>query len=442
MSDPSTWQDVLDPPFVQRLLRPWQRPGRINPAWSNRIVVRYQQPMTSLPLVDHFVERQYRAATWQSSPLPFVFAQPSPPDPTASPIPDEPIRPSRSGPSQASEQPIVIQAKFMDAARSSGMPVASHGPATSHATVTPLEDSVSPSPAPPSVLPVTTPLPASLSLPSSDRPFVTPARPPSTVAHSPALRLRRAGLRQEATPQFSPDNQSTVAVSPAPEPFAFPASLAIPAVAESSPDSPLPLAMPASVAPALNPSESSMRPSVRVAVVPSVRAPNQLPFRDQPPALPRVAVRSPHPHRDYPAPQPTSSRVAEPLANARKPSLPPSLPLVQTLGRLDLQGQSPSQSIQPLVFSVPTTGPAQPPRLDSWAIPGLAQFEFPSTAPAATTPSRPVPIVKAQANTPVNGPANGAPQQPQVDIDALASKVERKLLRKLVVEQERRGWKP
>jgi hypothetical protein len=474
MSDPSTWQDVLDPPFVQRLLRPWQRPGRIDPAWSNRIFARYQQPMTPLPLVDHFVERQYRAANRQPTPLPFVFAQPvsaqpAPPDPTisqtTSQTTDGPMRPSQAGPSQSSAQPIVIQAKLMDSARSSGLPATSRGHATSHPTVTPLGASLAPSPAPPPVLPVTPPLPSMPSPPSSDRPFVTPARPPATATHSPARRLRRAGLRQEATPQFSPDNQffpdnqPTVAVPPASETFAFPGvPLAIPAVAESSPGPHLPLATPESAVPA--PGESFELPSVLPSVLPrvvvqSVRAPNQLPHCDQPLALPRVAVRSPHPYRDHSATHPISSRAAEPLANARNPSLLPSLPLVQISGRPDLTGQSPPQPAQPLVFSAPTTGPAHPSRSGFLADPGMAQSGYANAALSAASAARSMPIVhaqvNAQANSPVNGSANGSaakappdrpPPESQVDIDALASKVERKLLRKLVVEQERRGWKP
>ena len=450
MSDPFTWQAVLDSPFVQRLLRPARKPGRIDPVWANQIFSRYQRPMTPLPLVDYFAARQQQTAGLQPEAVPFVLAQPA-----VSQMNDRPTTQPR-----VTSSPIVIQAKKLsNPAQSIAQPVV---------PIAPPRELLSPI-APPIVIPVkvqsaplplvspqnTAPEPLSSPAPTLtnplDRSLVTPVSDPLATPNAPLVRIRRAGLSQKSMPKFSPIQGASMPPLPPPAVTGIPLTsraLAIPSATDSI-LSVMPLTVPAlpipvsiDPAPALVvatksvrvPQENSRdrdRPLVQAGPKPSVPADRTALLQK----LPLVTVRSTADRPDNPTLQRQAKFRINPLNSA--------LPLVQVVSRDGaIDGSSPQTIRQPLVLSTPIAVSSSPPLQSpagSAGKPGGTQSGSASPVLPVSTSRAATPIVSAQAVQPVS--PESPPSQEPVDVAALAAQVERKLLRKLVIERERRGVK-
>lgn len=406
MPHPSAWQDVLDPSFVQRLLRPWLHPGCIDPGMASTIVARYQ-PMTSLPLVDQLTTRQQNRATTQPSfSQPIVYAQPAP-APAITPI-------ARAQPTSGS---TVIQAKFMASSGMASMPSASPSD---------LPDPVQ-NPIERSARSVADPPPL---------PLLQPPSPPSPDRSLP-LRPRRPRFERDMGRQFTDPKTNLDAHLENPATSVWPAS-----TAPATP--PLPFAVTAIP----NPSNLTETQTQTPVVVASQSVlPQQQPTDQR--LLQLVRVVQPREKADLP-PQSglrPKGEVVRPLPATtvvpQQTTPLPTTPRVQTTLSSDRSAlQPPAGTAQPLVFSAPAVRAARVVSADGTrsSSTNLSQIGMSEAAFMATevgrsmgafaAPPHPVPVVNAQPQT---------GQSPAVDVDALADKVERKLMRRLVVERERRG---
>lgn len=411
MPYPSSWHDVLDLSFVQRLLRPWLHPGRIDPGMAQAIATRYR-PMTPLPLVEQLIARQHRTATQPSFSQPIVYAQPSP---LSIPSTDPIARPQSTGAS------TVIQAKFVSSSGLTAAPSLSsqHLPDTTQPS---LELSSSANQVDQAELPLLQPI------------------PPSLTDSLPPLRPRRPRFERDidrslvnSSPQLSPDSEEhATSMLSSSDPVILPSALTVSsdllnlAINQPSP-SPQPVVEVTQALLSQNqPTDSSM-PLV------AARVPQLNEIGDRPPT-PGVASK-----RDV------RFMSAPTTALHRQAASPLSLPRVQ-ISQLK-EGLNPHTNhtgfLQPLVFAAqPTSGArgvsttgiqTHGSALGSWTASESGQV---ATGVERATGSL---IASSQSNS-IVGAQPQVVQPSSVDVDALADKVERKLMRRLVVERERRGW--
>ncbi|AFY47153.1 hypothetical protein Nos7524_1271 [Nostoc sp. PCC 7524] len=72
----SNWQDVLDHRLVNRLTRPLRQPGMMNMAMGQRIINRCDRFLNRLPLLNQQMQRWGNTNTLSSESMPIVYAQP------------------------------------------------------------------------------------------------------------------------------------------------------------------------------------------------------------------------------------------------------------------------------------------------------------------------------------------------------------------------------
>ncbi|QMS92065.1 hypothetical protein HUN01_32340 [Nostoc edaphicum CCNP1411] len=76
MANLSNWQDSLDEGLVNRLHRPLRQPGMMKMAMSQRIINRCDRFLNRLPLLNQQMQRWGNTNTLSSEPMPIVYAQP------------------------------------------------------------------------------------------------------------------------------------------------------------------------------------------------------------------------------------------------------------------------------------------------------------------------------------------------------------------------------
>ncbi|MEP0873419.1 hypothetical protein NDA01_27030 [Trichocoleus desertorum AS-A10] len=415
------WQASLNPGLLRRLLRSVQ-PGVMKPQFAHQVIARTQRLGDRLPLLVQFAQRQGGIASHQVNHPPIVYAQPLPQSkgtlPSASP---QPVAPKvQSGP------PTVIQAKFAASATSSAPPKSrpivqaklSQPAAIAPTTRTFHHPQYHNSPSLELL-----PTPES-SFSSSPAPPVVPANPP-TITQSisndlPQAVVKAIAILPTSEPLSSPNltkpksEQSPLAVAPIslpsnPHPIVQAQQLVAGSPQlESFQEYPHPT--PPSTSPQSQPVLLPSAPQVGLSTTNPQFHPGPSPSR---PARPRVRVSNGASHRvlpreAQPSPQPATSQGV-PLVFTN-----PLVAAVQTY--LDQEKQKDQQSSRS-VFEVENS------RQGGTRSPQVSQS---STAHTASFPP-------PQPQFPTDN------SQSAVDVEALTKQVEKRLMQRLVIENERRG---
>ena len=459
MADP----DIFDPKLLQRLTRPLVKPGVINPGMARQIILRSQLFANRLPLLA-IAQRHYNRAESQTEQLPIVYARSLPLESARASSISLPVD-GQSSPSEAS-QTTVVQAKSISPKSptaltvnpkrqpgvtqaktpSTSMPLASSFPLTS----TPSLDSVGWESIPivyAQSLPLETARASDISLPADGQSSPSEAsqtmvvqakrispKSPTSLTVNPT---HQPGVTQALTPTTSvpptsaPSRDSLGAefgsifyAQSLPPETARASSISQPVDGQSyqnevsqttvvqaksiSPKSPTSLTV-----------NAKRQPGVTQAQTPTNSVPpTSAPSLDSlgPESVPIVYARS----RQDEEVNKLTNHVSTTQAIA--PSLQPP-PLPKLIVRANRTNSA--QVNTPLVFSSPPTAPELPNR-------GIDEFSMSQERSPVTQESSPLPNWRS--------PVNPDPHLvPQIDIDTLAAKVERKLMRKLIVENERRG---
>jgi hypothetical protein len=482
------WQSSIDRRLQDRLMRPAVKPGIIDTSrLARRIISRWQGFANRLPLLSQVEGRWAGVRELSAGQVPIVYAQ----------LRREQANPSGAAvaPAQVSQRVATptVQAKFAPAAGgagASGMPVAaSPGVSTGTAEPSPLPVVVS--------QPVQRPSAQSGLLPAVSAQPPTPTGTPQ-VSSSPLPVVPNQSLTPTSTPQVSsspllvvasqpPTPTGTAEPSPLPvapsQPVQRPSAQSglLPAVSAQPPGdaaakadsqpahtqaSPLPVVRAkftsgSNLAPqvldtdrvlpvarvkgeSFSPGESPPPPEVRYARNREVRE-NRLPaIGESSSPLPVVrvstgslAVRQP-PSPLLPSRAGGNATVGSPAITAMPPEIrtPSPPPLVA-----QQPAAGPTGAGTPLVLSVPPALAGQRREANS-SQPLASAPHSPGTGSAAKTvasqqtPARLPPVAGAQTERNV-GPETEKPAK--IDTDELADKIERKLMRRLTIENERRG---
>jgi hypothetical protein len=117
-----------------------------------------------------------------------------------------------------------------------------------------------------------------------------------------------------------------------------------------------------------------------------------------------------------------------------------ALPIVQAFNGSSSQAQLKAKADTPLVFSIPFSGPfpgtSIGPTNNGHLSPHPARSEMVKTSAQSVPRVSTQPMLNPQTSVSSPPPEN---RQQKIDLNDLANKVERKLMRRLVVERERRG---
>jgi hypothetical protein len=391
------WQEVLDPRLTERLLRPLVQPGRIDSQMSPSIIARYQRLNNRLPLLAQLNRPQTEGAGFQTEALPIVYAQPLPLQERAVNFTAD----SSPAPNGQTSQPTVIQAKF-ERPTSLPTPETASGSSSNlgveHQSLMYVQ--------PPEVRPVQ-PLPALNPLSQMDTASLFPVQP---------LNLANPADPEVTQPLVRPTNSSSgMSSASVPEvqaPTVLPLKQSLPPL-ENQASEAVPVAFPIVTAQMLT--RTQIDPS-SAQVPPAMQVVNRL-------------------------------NAANPLGANLHPVLPISRSQADTAMRLEVasalpivQVSSGSQAQQrakvdtPLVFSIPLGSSVRPTGNGPPSI-------NPMRPGMVTTATQSFPRVDAQPMlNPQTSVSSSPPQQQQkIDVNDLANQVERKLMRRLVVERERRG---
>jgi hypothetical protein len=131
MTSHPNWQESLNPQLLQRLVRPLVQPGVISSKMAQSIVQRSQRFANRLPMLK-IAYRGYATSNSNVEPVPIVYAQPQPVlansvatnlESNSQPLVSGDSRASQSEESRSSSQLIVVQAKFDSPSSPASMPV-------------------------------------------------------------------------------------------------------------------------------------------------------------------------------------------------------------------------------------------------------------------------------------------------------------------------------
>ncbi len=451
-STPSDWSAALDPVLVQRLQRPAVQPGMVDGGLARGIVERSRQFQTRLPLMALATRHQPKTGHWNAQ-LPIVYAaeRPVPPLPETTQS-----QPQRAEPAPASP-PLVVQAKFAPAtAAPSTQSPHSSTPNAPVPIATPIPPSsgglaIAPTPAQPVFLPF---VEAGLAEPSeppdsADSNLSTVAPPPSTgraVTQAAAVVAAFAEAQTPLLPDLpwplqsadSPSSLEAAPITPSPAPHWSGHNLADP------------LSLPTQTSPVvrLRPATSwqdstPTAPSWDSAA--SLSLPSPLPTVSAMPTPVRPAPNQPDQAllSSRPAPPGNPLRRSQPIVVATAPPLP----LAQgelSYARPESQAEavaplSPLSLIPPLSAQNQAMPLISAPPAVSRALP-LPSTPSPSAPPPETRGTSGLPsqatLSQARENTPEPPPEASSDR---LDLEALTNQVERKLMRRLIIERERRG---
>jgi hypothetical protein len=420
------WQASLNPGLLRRLLRSVQ-PGVMKPQFADQVIARTQRLGNRLPLLVQFAQRQGGIASHPVTQPPIVYAQPLPqidgtlpdafpqsPAPKVQPGPPTVIQAKFANSATASappKSPTIVQAKLAQPAAIAPAPLAFHHPQPHNSpnleSLSTPESSFSSSPAPP----------------------VVPAHPP-TVTQPISNNLPEAVIQAIASipapgspssldfiepPNSEPSLSAATPVSlqSAPRPIVQAQRLA----AISHPLEPqleLLQEYPQLIFPSTPPQPQSFTPQAASPVISPTTSPQSLTAPSSSSSTqPRVRVSNGASHRVLPVGTPANSQPASSQGTPLVFTNPVVLAVQTYLEQEKRKDQQSSRSASEVEHS--RQGGTRSPQV--------------SQASTAHTASFPPP----QPQFPSDNP------QPAIDVEALTKQVEKRLMQRLVIENERRG---
>lgn len=402
---PQAWETALDPGLIKRLSP--TRSRVIDPKLSQQLYARLQFLSDRLSLFHQLSDRYLNAAEWQTESLPIVYAQPRVSDPPQGSAISSGAQSSRDrdAASSASEgSSIVVQAKFSSAQSTPKNPSHFDLPAssplpivrgTAGGTVREIAGETVQNPGSPTAPLRATPHPSVIL---------------QTTINHPGESYSQPDLIQ-VTPVQNTLERSTVLIGSQ----SHLTSTAHPPVIESH----------------YHPQVTAPLPFQREAFPPSEVKTIESP-------LPQV-----QPMRSYLSaiaklPLQTDPLLGQPVA-IDKPALLPQVhpiqaPLTQTLEAPNLPLQSIDPSFVFVQSPMPSVSPVEP-SISLNSVETASRGEQRSSFHTETTPSQETRPPHSTADPPIAE----VQVPPAINIDALVDTVERKLMRRLIIEQERRG---
>ncbi|MBD2233302.1 hypothetical protein [Phormidium tenue] len=444
----SAWQAALDPGLVQRLQRPLQ-PGVMDSAMAGGIVQRSRQFQTRLPLISLASRHQLKTSHSSGSQLPIVYAS----ERSAHASPESALgnqpQPQVLNAAPASP-PLVVQAKFAPAAAPAPRLANSTPASPPPAAVLPRRSKDSPDLA----IPLPHPLPPPEAVDSAELPLAAPLSSLEALPVTRSVAQAAAVVAAFATAQ--PPELSKTAYSLADEssfapinaPFASPSAvttqsitdgLAAPQVAISysrSPEISASLSTPSTVEALSHPRQPNSSSS------PVFPFPLHLLPSDS--AFPIVTAA---PAKVGDGQVVRAKAMDSPLPNVAP--IAPRLPVVQ----VDVLPLEAAESVMPSVRSPslptsPAQGPNQSMPLIAALGPAAAEISRsglpPNPSPINSSPPKTAfpnesTRLGGEVEAPALDPAEGGDR---IDLETLTHQVERRLMRRLAIERERRGQQP
>lgn len=392
----ATWQTSLDSKFLARLLRPLVSPGVISADLAEQILGRSHQLHQRLSLLHQCRQRWSNQASLQPLDIPIVYAQWATTDRTVgqSSVPKESSIPSEPG-TTFLPQP---------------------------------HDERQPSP-----LPILQAKPVNPAAMASDREPLTIVNQTTTLQNASNDRANmppqiQAPRKQNSKEQQSPSMIAQEALSVANLPAESSSATSLPA-------SPLPIVVVNRFSLSEAVRSDATTAKLPVVQLTSLRSPTTIPatltsLGVSPPIAPADATTQPATLPIVPAqqPDPAARKRTNPDEDAGldAPAIAPAR----------VQTPFPASSLQPLPLAHPTLSTSQ----SATASPAPSGAPAPSSFNSTERP----PVVSPKAIEAANGKPPAQPAPPaagsgRVDIEAIATQVERKLARRLLIERERRG---
>lgn len=447
-SNKGNWQDAIDPGFQERLMRPLVKPGVIDKAQlAGNILSRSERFANRLPLVSQLERRFSTINNLPASQVPIAYAQPLSSEANVANISTA----SGSSPTSGRVSRTVVQAKFA--------PTASKSASVSPSAIAPVRgipvanSTKSPS-SPVEVSSLPLPLVQSQNAESMQVQQNLNSIAPLTAQNTSATSTEQQNSplpvvqSQGVEPISGLQKQESGQLERLPIVYAEPLTGEVSNLGKSSTlgnSQPLPTqvnSLPV-VQPGYSQSQQTMRSqnpttvSLTPASIPQTTGNNSQPTGETKASIPTVQVTN------------TVRSWLEPQSHP--------LPKNQTAANNLTPNQTFNQKTTirttnlgtPLIFSNPhsTTGQEQQANNPEFTS-SQQNFERGQTnynpANAITTVSQQIsqsfnrpPVVESASSEGSNLPNNNS--QAKIDVDALADKVERKLMRRLVIENERRG---
>jgi hypothetical protein len=450
------WYDSLDPKFSKRLLRPSVQPGVIDRRLVNSISARPQWLNSRLSLLNHLTSRQSRE-TIQAGSVPIVCAQPvSQPagttsliaSPSASPLSTTSSMPLLAPGNNASPTPLpanqrtIVQAKFIDSTGPSQFNPTSLSNSTSvFSNSTSERSSVKQQSVSQALtdLPLTYPLLNGSPDIQQNTQLIQQTIPAiainqrdlanTSATDSPTIGIQHPQSVTTINPDVTTDrrrSQRVDRIPPLPPLHRLPNSME----ASSSAETTLPVQIQRKLDREPITSQSMRTPQIDSGPVSLVYA---------------QSMQQESKQSSLPNSQPSLATVVQPL------DLQPLgvQPIVQVSGNRNVHPKAQSRQWQdgqqvPLVYSHAPVAASSSEREvpDSAPSRAITDFHLTPNSTQANSFERRQEFNRASTVTNEQSASHQqsvTPQQPAIDIGALTEKIQRKLLRQLTVESERRG---
>jgi hypothetical protein len=454
----SNWQDALDHRLVNRLTRPLRQPGMMNMAMGQRIINRCDRFLNRLPLLNQQMQRWGNTNTLSSESMPIVYAQPVTLA-KAQPIENR-LSNSQSIFSPANTSNTIIQRKLDN---SESLPITTDLSNSTFIDKTTqflnLETQINQSEINSPEIPVVSPQPTTEKSPLPTLPEINNQQ---TENQTPATLRASAPLREPNQPIQNTElnilAQSAIAASEnpvvTPQPITQTSEPSIPIIQAkiqnpSTPHSSVPIINNLNTLVNNQPTDNQTPPTLRASA--PLREPNQPIQNTELSILAQSAIAASENPVVTPQPITQTSEPSIPIIQAKiqNPSTPQSTLRASAPLREPNQTNKThnNQNISPLPL-VPVISPINPP-LKPQSLPLPLAKTTPSSRSNNQTSNR-----NSTSHQDYSSPRrNFAPavsptetvvspiatRNVDIDVNAIASQVERKLMRRLVIESERRG---
>ncbi len=423
------WQDSLDPKLTQRLMRPLNQPGVIGTQLAESILLRLQGMTNHLPVAQQLLQRLHWTKQQSPEPLPIVHAQPLSGESNGTSIVTTP-----SPPPAQKTQPSIGQGKAEVATTAKTTPNS------------PLSGVVQPSPASPKTVVSAKRIDSPKLPPGADTPGIGT---PGMIQKAPVQQRPIVPAKGIDSPKLSPGADTPGMIQKAPVQQR-------PVVSAKGIDSPK-LSPGADTPGMIQKAPVQQRP---VVLAKGIDSPKLSPGADTPgmiqkapvqqrPVVSAKGIDSPKltPGADTPKMIQKASVQQRPVAIAKSTEKPLILqravkrPVVRQISRTT-PGQSPPTLVFPLSPSL-TTAPnisriQSDPRQN-----GTGVIQRMPSGGARTFVSKYSQSASVIQRSPDNGTGNTSDSSGggEIDVEDLADKVQRKLLKRMAIESERRGLK-
>lgn len=390
MTELQSWQAVVDSTFLERLLRPSIQPGCIDRRVSQAIASRYQQFTDRLPLLSHLLQRQNHLAGFQADSLPIVYAQPV----YAQPVPSQ---------SNTSVQTNVLEHSDHNQTIHQTHNRQSHLYQTANHQ-------------------------AQINQTANHQAQINQTQTNRVQANQKQTNQKQTNHHVQINQtQTNPEQRQPIQKKQSrSQPSAKPTVIQAKFTASSS----------ATPEQALPSSARSTEKPVRVQLVRLAQSATAEQLHSNLPQIPIVQLSIPQSASSNSLPQPAKpmlNQIKQQFIQGKSSSqltLSSTLPIIQVSHAS--VSISPSGMTQPLVFSTPI---AQPPEPRFGEMENLMRSQNGNPTHKFPNGSNSPPVVTGQPVT-----INAEQVKRLIDVESIADKVERQLMRKLSVEHERRGW--